>query len=447
MADKKNGGSKPGSINSIPNSDALWFDVTASLGLPRITGIQRVLRSVIAGGGGTELIFFDPRIGGYRRLARLPTLTPRVKRTEREAVKPLLNTIGLRLAGKLSETKWLSERIRRGLHRIGLWMYVSLLSPEKYKTDDNLEGIPIGVAELPTIWLLEIPRSANHLQFLKDNVSTGSMRLGLYLYDIIPTKDIGLGGAPDNGYREHYQRYLSLCKHAQVVVHLSRTSQDEFIEYRISQGLTVPGAEHHLYPPLREELELTASAATAASADRPTGNSERLKLLCVGALTTRKNLGLVFDCVMLPSFTVVDWELTVLSPQVAHSDRLVSEKLALVRRSFPSRLKVVNSLSGGEVRKLYRDADALIYPSLSEGLGLPILEAYASGLEVFCSDLPVFRELGEFVPMHFVDSNNPEDLAAKLIRFEKSAEDPQPKFSFLPNREEFLDRLKQWQTE
>jgi glycosyltransferase involved in cell wall biosynthesis len=45
-----------------------------------------------------------------------------------------------------------------------------------------------------------------------------------------------------------------------------------------------------------------------------------------------------------------------------------------------------------------RGARALLFPSLVEGYGLPLIEALASGTPVIASDLPVFREIGQGVP-------------------------------------------------
>jgi alpha-1,3-rhamnosyl/mannosyltransferase len=42
---------------------------------------------------------------------------------------------------------------------------------------------------------------------------------------------------------------------------------------------------------------------------------------------------------------------------------------------------------------LYRGARFLVFPSLYEGFGLPLLEAMAVGCPAVCSDLPVFREV------------------------------------------------------
>jgi len=46
-----------------------------------------------------------------------------------------------------------------------------------------------------------------------------------------------------------------------------------------------------------------------------------------------------------------------------------------------------------EIRSLYQNASALVYPSLMEGFGLPPLEAMSCGRPVIVSDITLFREL------------------------------------------------------
>jgi glycosyltransferase involved in cell wall biosynthesis len=49
-----------------------------------------------------------------------------------------------------------------------------------------------------------------------------------------------------------------------------------------------------------------------------------------------------------------------------------------------------------------RSARALLFPTLVEGFGLPLIEALAAGAPVIASDLPVFHEIGREIP-DFVD--------------------------------------------
>ncbi|MBL7077256.1 MAG: glycosyltransferase family 4 protein [Kiritimatiellae bacterium] len=47
-----------------------------------------------------------------------------------------------------------------------------------------------------------------------------------------------------------------------------------------------------------------------------------------------------------------------------------------------------------QVVSLYQHAEAIVFPSEFEGFGMPVLEAVRYGKPIFCSDLPVFEELG-----------------------------------------------------
>ena len=48
-----------------------------------------------------------------------------------------------------------------------------------------------------------------------------------------------------------------------------------------------------------------------------------------------------------------------------------------------------------------RSASALVFPSLSQGFGIPIVEDAMFSLAVICSDLPVFRKIAGALPISF----------------------------------------------
>ena len=61
------------------------------------------------------------------------------------------------------------------------------------------------------------------------------------------------------------------------------------------------------------------------------------------------------------------------------------------------RVTVLTGLPDGAVASLLLGARALLFPSLAEGFGLPLVEAAALGTPVIASDLPVIREvLGDY---------------------------------------------------
>ncbi|MFA6219013.1 MAG: glycosyltransferase [Erythrobacter sp.] len=53
------------------------------------------------------------------------------------------------------------------------------------------------------------------------------------------------------------------------------------------------------------------------------------------------------------------------------------------------------ALDDAAIARLLAGAKALLFPSLAEGFGFPLIEALACKVPVIASDLPVFREIGQ----------------------------------------------------
>jgi glycosyltransferase involved in cell wall biosynthesis len=64
---------------------------------------------------------------------------------------------------------------------------------------------------------------------------------------------------------------------------------------------------------------------------------------------------------------------------------------------------------------LYARARALVFPSLAEGFGLPLLNAMAVGCPVLCSDRPPMSDVVAEAALRF-DPEDPDDLARALER-------------------------------
>ena len=74
-------------------------------------------------------------------------------------------------------------------------------------------------------------------------------------------------------------------------------------------------------------------------------------------------------------------------------DLLDSEQLSLARRlEIADRVVQIGDASNELLETLYSCATALLFPSLSEGFGWPIIEAQACGCPVVCSNLPPMPE-------------------------------------------------------
>ncbi len=68
-----------------------------------------------------------------------------------------------------------------------------------------------------------------------------------------------------------------------------------------------------------------------------------------------------------------------------------------------------------EYDSLLRSAFAMIFPSLYEGFGIPLLEAMAAGVPVLCSDVTSLPEVGGEAVLYF-DPRRPAQIVESLIR-------------------------------
>jgi len=82
----------------------------------------------------------------------------------------------------------------------------------------------------------------------------------------------------------------------------------------------------------------------------------------------------------------------------------------------------VGQCSDAELDRHLRGARALLFPTLVEGYGLPLIEALASGAPVIASDLPVFHEIGQEVP-DFIDPLDGPAWQSAVLSYSR---DPSP---------------------
>jgi len=113
---------------------------------------------------------------------------------------------------------------------------------------------------------------------------------------------------------------------------------------------------------------------------------------------------------------------------------------------FARKLFMFNNVEDHELAYLYDHARALIFTSLDEGFGLPVVEGLKRGLPVFASDIPVFREIGKS-GVSFVDLGNPDSLAQKIaLHIEQGAPklpEPIDWLSWEQSTDQLYERIKE----
>ena len=139
-------------------------------------------------------------------------------------------------------------------------------------------------------------------------------------------------------------------------------------------------------------------------------------IICVGAIEARKNqlfLANLYKKVLQLNKDLPD--LIFIGP--LRDKNIKFEETIKMQGS--DKIKWVDYVSDEELRRYYATASLMLYPSISEGFGMPLVEAISCSLPVICSDIPVFREVGEGYPV-FAEVNDEQDWMCKIISFYNS---------------------------
>ena len=130
-------------------------------------------------------------------------------------------------------------------------------------------------------------------------------------------------------------------------------------------------------------------------------------MLHVGALQVRKNverLIAAFEACGRPGHLVLAGSLGFGSERI----------LDTIRRSASrKRIVLAGHVSDGTRASLYAEAEALLFPSLDEGFGLPVVEAFSLGLPVVTSNVAAMPEVAGDAAV-LVDPRDTDAIASGL---------------------------------
>ena len=123
----------------------------------------------------------------------------------------------------------------------------------------------------------------------------------------------------------------------------------------------------------------------AVETDRPTWFREGCNLLVIGSEEARKRVDF--------AVRVCGGMDVTLHKIGAESSKTAKDKLSTLASQVDCNLNWVGRLEQDDMIAALQHADALLFPSIAEGFGLPPLEAYAAGTVALVADAPAHNEI------------------------------------------------------
>lgn len=230
------------------------------------------------------------------------------------------------------------------------------------------------------------------------------------VYDIIPITHPEFVG--EHRRQRAIDNLKQVASNADLILTISETVRDEVVGILPT---LMDGIEY-----CRDIRSFRLGAEICQSDDEPRlelqeifgSRSTENPYLTVAAFDPRKNHGYLMEAFERLWMARPQEKLCLVGRVGARCEDLVDRIRSHPR--FGRELYMFHDLSDNELEFCYRRSKGVIFPSIVEGFGLPIVEALWHRKKTFASDTPIHREVGGEGCEYF-DLGDPRQLAEKLV--------------------------------
>lgn len=238
----------------------------------------------------------------------------------------------------------------------------------------------------------------------------GFCSLATHIPQCVVVHDLAFAHYPNQMKRSHslfLKRYVpKFLEKADAIATVSEFSKHDIVQtYKTNPGKinVVYSAAKEIFQPVETNIANEVKQSYSAG---------REYFLHVGAIHPRKNL-----ITLLKAFSIFK------KRQKSNFKLVLAGRLAWKYDSFIHNLKnykyradviMLGYVDEKELAKIIASAYALVYPSLMEGFGVPVLEAMKCHVPVITSSHSSMQEIAEDAAL-FADANNAEDIAEKMM--------------------------------
>lgn len=223
-------------------------------------------------------------------------------------------------------------------------------------------------------------------------------------------------------------------KKARKIITVSQATKQEIVDH-----LKVPKEKIVVtYEGIDEKLKVKNLASWRSGQNSKVQVKSQNYFLYVGNAYPHKNLERLLEAFKIVLTTNRDIQLILVGKEDYFYERLL---MRIKEKGLEKSVILKGHITDEELAGLYKNARAVIIPSLMEGFSLPILEAMANDCLVLASDIPVHREIGKGAITYF-DPNNREEIVEKMK--EVCSNDSNHRIEFIKKG---LERVKEFSWE
>lgn len=443
-------------MTDLPSNlpERIFLDTSYTIGSGKSSGIERVVRSLIRELSilGTEGQIPVPQpvvthrgkfyaveqeqIEQFREFAQTQS---NVLRAAPDSYKRSAEIV-CRLSGSKRLRKWLLPQPGHlGLFKVPHTMKEGLILNRVARTAKEVRPGAGDLVILPDAYWINRLR-ASVWPAAADARQAGAI-VSTVIYDLIPlTHPHFVGSKRRDAFRDYL---IKAVANSDQLISISATVQDQLAEFLAESEEYSAGYSANLSNYVLG-AELSETTGTVRETVQKLFGGAESPYLTVATFDPRKNHPFLLDAFELLWKQDRDQNLCLVGRIGARCDGVVQRI-----RQHPllgKRLHLFDDLTDAELHYCYRQSKAVLFPSVAEGFGLPIVEALWHGKTTFASDTPIHREVGKDDCEYF-SLECPSKLAEVIEQWEKGgckASTPaagrrQP-FTWRQSTEQFLQR-------
>ncbi|WP_424374809.1 glycosyltransferase family 4 protein [Methylocystis silviterrae] len=253
---------------------------------------------------------------------------------------------------------------------------------------------------------------SEHLPFIQGLADVGGQLITV-LHDLIPLiHPLSVSPEMTDEFNAWFEK---IVLKSDRIICVSKSTAMDLIAYVTRNNLATKPHLRIGWWRLGADFDSEEGAPPSAEAKAVTAN-ETPYFVSVGTLEPRKGYPIALEAFERLWLRGVDARYVIIGRAGWQSDALAHR--IKQHQEFGRRLLWLENASDADLRHCYTHACALVYPSMIEGFGIPLVEAGRYGLPVIASDLPVFHETGGDHVRYFnlLDSIDLADKIEKLYR-------------------------------